>query len=75
MIARWTTSYVTKQNPELESEPIRIKFHLAAEFSTAILLIIAGTGLFTKQEWVTSVYLIAMGMLFYTVIVSPGYFA
>ena len=75
MIAMWVVSYVSKQIPELESEPIRIKFHLAAEFSTAILLIIAGTGLFTKQEWATSVYLIAMGMLFYTVIVSPGYFA
>ena len=75
MIAMWVVSYVSKQIPELESEPIRIKFHLAAEFSTAILLIIAGAGLFTQQEWATSVYLIAMGMLFYTVIVSPGYFA
>ena len=44
MIAMWVVSYVFKQIPELESEPIRIKFHLAAEFSTAILLIIAGTG-------------------------------
>jgi len=75
MIAMWTTSYVTKQIPELESEPIRIKFHLAAEFVTALLLIIAGIGLFTNLKWAVSVYPVALGMLLYTVIVSPGYFA
>ena len=75
MIGMWTASYIAKQIPELESEPIRIKFHLAAEFATATLLIIAGFALFLGQEWATFIYLIAMGMLFYTVIVSPGYFA
>ena len=75
MIAMWATSYVTKQIPELESEPIRIKFHLAAEFATALLLIVAGIGLFTNLKWAVSVYPVALGMLLYTVIVSPGYFA
>lgn len=75
MIAMWSASYFTRQIPELETEPIRIKFHLAAEFATAIVLLIAGVGLITNQEWAVSIYLVSMGMLLYTVIVSPGYFA
>jgi hypothetical protein len=75
MIGQWTFSYLSKQIPELETEPIRIRFHLAAEFATAIALIVGGLGLLTEQVWGRQVYLIAMGMLLYTVIVSPGYFA
>lgn len=75
MISMWGVSYFKKQIPELESEPIRIKFHLAAEFTTALILVFGGIGLFNNQDWAITVYLIAMGMLFYTVIVSPGYFA
>lgn len=75
MIAMWAGSYYTRQISELESEPVRIKFHLAAEFITAFSLITAGIGLLAQQGWAVSAYLIAAGMLLYTVIVSPGYFA
>ena len=75
MIAMWSVSYFTRQIPELETEPTRIKFHLAAEFATAVALLIAGIGLITNQEWVVSIYLVSMGMLLYSVIVSPGCFA
>jgi hypothetical protein len=75
MGAMWTVSYLSKQIPELETEPIRIKFHLVADFATAIILLIAGFGLMTNQVWAVSIYLTAVGMLLYTVIVSPGYFA
>ena len=75
MLGMWSVSYFLKQISELETEPIRIKFHLAAEFATAFLLLIAGSGLITNQDGAFSAYLIAMGMLLYTVIVSPGYFA
>ena len=75
MIGMWSVSYFTNQIPELETEPVRIKFHLVAEFATAFLLLAAGIGLFTNQEWALSTYLVSMGMLLYTVIVSPGYFA
>ena len=75
MIGMWSVSYFTNQIPELETEPVRIKFHLAAEFATAIVLITAGIGLFTRQDWCLLIYLVSMGMLLYTVIVSPGYFA
>jgi hypothetical protein len=75
MIAQWTMSYLSKQIPELKTEPIRIGFHLAAEGVTALCLIISGIGLLLGAGWGLSLFLIAAGMLFYTAIVSPGYFA
>lgn len=75
MLGQWGFFIATKQVPELETEPIRIGFHLAAEFTTAIALIAGGVGLLTNGAWSLTVYLISIGMLFYTAIVSPGYFA
>lgn len=75
MIAQWSISYLTHQIPELTSEPIRIKFHLAGEFVTAAALIASGIGLLAAAPWAIPLFLVAMGMLFYTAIVSPGYFA
>jgi len=75
MIGQWTASYLTKQIPELKTEPIRIKFHIAAEMLTAASLLVAGIGLFMSMPWATFLYLVAIGMLIYTSVVSPGYFA
>jgi len=75
MIGQWAMSYVSKQIPELETEPIRIGFHIAAEMATAVLLITAGIGLLSQANWARNIFLISMGMLFYTAVVSPGYFA
>ena len=75
MIGQWTASYFGKQIPELKTEPIRIGFHIAAEMVTAACLIISGVGLIFPTGWAVDLYLVAVGMLFYTAIVSPGYFA
>ena len=75
MIGQWTKSYVTKQIPELKAEPIRIGFHIAAEMVTALMLIAAGVGRLAGTPWAPALYLLSIGMLFYTAIVSPGYFA
>ncbi len=75
MILQWGMSYLAKQIPELETEPIRIGFHIAAEMATALMLIVGGIGLLTEKPWASILYPIAVGMLFYTAIVSPGYFA
>ena len=75
MMAQWAMSYVNKQIPELSSEPIRIAFHLAAEMATALMLITAGIGLLAGVSWAAMLYHLSMGMLLYTAIVSPGYFA
>jgi hypothetical protein len=75
MIVQWAMSYVSKQIPELQTEPIRIWFHIAAEMLTALMLVASGLGLLTARPWAPRVYLISTGMLIYTAIVSPGYFA
>ncbi len=75
MIVQWSVSYFTRQIPELASEPIRIGFHLAGEMMTAITLVMSGIGLLVGTPWAGAVFLISMGMLFYTAVVSPGYFA
>ncbi len=75
MIVQWTVSYVTRQIPELQSEPVRIGFHIVGEMVTAISLIVGGMGLLRDQPWTSTLFLISMGMLLYTVIVSPGYYA
>ena len=75
MIGQWLFFLVTGQVPELKTEPLRIRFHLAAEFATALALLVAGGALLTGQSWGRWFYLLAVGMLLYTVIVSPGYFA
>ena len=75
MIAQWIMSYVSRQIPELKTEPIRIGFHIAAELVTALVLILGGIGLLAASLWASTVYPLAIGMLLYTAIVSPGYFA
>jgi hypothetical protein len=75
MLAQWVFFILTGQVPELQTEPIRIGLHLAAEAVTALALILSGIGLLTRQAWGRSAAIFSLGMLMYTVIVSPGYFA
>ena len=57
---------------DLEVAPIEIGLHLTAEFVTAALLVAGGIVVLTGGR--TVVLTIALGMLLYTVIQSPGYF-
>jgi len=75
MFVQWGVFLATGQVPELATEPIRIGFHLAAEAVTALGLIAGGVGILRKRTWSKRVYTLAIGMLLYTSIVSPGYFA
>lgn len=74
MFGQWAFFLATKQVPELKTEPIRIRFHIADEFITGGLLIASGIGMLAKSDRATKLYPVAMGMLLYTVIVSAGYF-
>ncbi len=74
MIAMWTVFILTGQVPELMTEPARIIMHLAAEFSTAISLLIGGYGLIRSKSWGKQFHQFSLGMLMYTLIVSPGYY-
>ena len=75
MILQWSMSFLGRKIPELKTEPIRIGFHLAGEMATAICLILSGSALLSGIVWGKNLFLVSTGMLFYTSIVSPGYFA
>lgn len=74
MIGMWVTFLVTGQVSELTTEPVTITYHLIAEFLSASLLLLGGFGLYTNRGWGFHLYLISLGMLLYTVIVSAGYY-
>ncbi len=75
MVAMWSVFAATDQIPEIDERPKEIAFHLAAEMTTALALIAGGIGLVTGRCWGFPVNTAALGMLAYTVIVSPGYYA
>ncbi len=58
----------------LATEPARIAMHIAAEFATAVALIIGGWGLLKTKPSGKQIYLLATGALLYTMLQSPGYF-
>jgi hypothetical protein len=75
MVAQWAMFLLSGSVPELKTEPVRIAFHLAAEFLTAVVLIVSGAGVLAAKPWAQTLLLVGLGMLVYTSIVSPGYFA
>jgi hypothetical protein len=75
MLFQWLFFLATGNVPELETAPVSIAFHLAIELITAIALIGTGFSLRAQklERWVLAAF--AQGMLGYTVVNSPGYFA
>lgn len=74
MISMWIIFCFTDSIPELRTKPIELGMHIFAEILTATLLIIGAIGLLLKTKWGPHTYLVSMGMLLYTLIMSPGYF-
>jgi len=75
ILAQWGFFLATGQVPELQAEPYRIAFHLLGEGVTAIALIVSGIALLRRISWSGQAAFATLGMLTYTVLVSPGYFA
>lgn len=75
MFAQWAFFLVAGQVPEVVTAPVALGFHLAAETATAIALIVGGVGALRRAPWAARLLLVANGLLIYTVITSPGYFA
>lgn len=75
MLVQWGFFLAAGQVPEVQTEPVRLGFHLAAEATTALALIFSGVALLRGQAWGRMAALVSLGMLVYTTIVSPGYFA
>jgi len=74
MIGMWFVFYFTGNIPELETKPVEIGAHILAEMATAVLLIIGGIWLSSGKKRGREIFLLAMGMLLYTLIMSPAYF-
>jgi hypothetical protein len=75
MIAQWIFFLATGSVPELQTEPWRIALHLAAEFTTSLMLIVSGIAALKFVAWGKKVLLVGLGMVIYSEIASPGYFA
>lgn len=75
MIVQWTFSILAGGVPEFQTEQWRIGFHLAAEFSTALLLILGGSAVLRSAAWGRDLLLVGLGMVIYSEVASPGYFA
>jgi len=63
-----------KQVPELETEPIAIKFHITAEMIMGTLSFVSGILLLTGFPWARYIFILAMGLVIYAVINSAGYY-
>lgn len=74
MIGMWIMFYISDSIPEIQTKPIELGMHILAEIITAVLLIIGGFSVLINKRWGNPIYLLSMGMLFYTLIMSPGYF-
>ena len=74
MIVMWSFFIISGQVPELQTKPAEILLHIADELLTALLLVLSGVLVLRRIQWANLVLLIAFGMLFYTMIVSPGYY-
>jgi len=75
MIVQWSFFLAIRKVPELKTEPIRIAFHLVGEFAAAVGLIVGGAALLGAASWGKTLYLVSLGMVIYSEVVSPGYFA
>jgi len=75
MIAQWTLLILAGGVPEIQTAAWEITFHLAAELSTAMVLIIGGVAMLRSIPWSRTVLVLGLGMVVYSEVVSPGYFA
>lgn len=74
MIGFWAVLVATKQ-AELDQRPWDMRLHITAEFATAILLIVSGSSGFLASLGTSGLAPVALGMLLYTTVNSPGFYA
>jgi len=75
LLGQWGFFLASGNVPELTEAPKEIAFHIAAELLMAIALLVGSIALLLRRRWGTAIYLIGLGMVVYSVINSPGYFA
>lgn len=74
IIVMWLFFILAGMVPEFETKPAEIILHIIAEVTTGIMLLLAGIMILKKSRMSRFIYPLSMGMLIYTLIVSPGYY-
>lgn len=74
MLLMWLFFIIAGMVPEFESKPAEISLHLAAEFITAGALIASALVMIKGHSSGKWLFPFSIGMLMYTLIVSPGYY-
>jgi hypothetical protein len=75
IVLQWIVFITTGSVPELQTTPWAIGFHIAAELSLALALLVSGIATLRSTSWGKPVLIMALGMAIYSEINSPGYFA
>lgn len=65
---------LTKQVPELKTEPVAIAFHITAEMIMGVLSLISGIFLLIDLSLASYFFILAMGFAIYAIINSAGYY-
>ncbi|MBY8979999.1 MAG: hypothetical protein KGD72_06395 [Candidatus Lokiarchaeota archaeon] len=74
ILGLWLLLYLTKQIPELNSEPVAIGFHITAETTMGVLALLSGIFLLIGLSWAPYFFVLSMGLVIYAVINSAGYY-
>jgi len=74
MLGMWFLLLFKREVPDLKTKPTQIFFHLAAEFLTAVVLIVGGIGFIISQPWGLAIFFIAIGMAIYSTINAAGFY-
>ena len=75
VFAQWIFFIASGNVPEFEDAPREIAFHIAAEMAMALVLLAGSIAVLQRRAWGALLYLVGAGMVIYSVINSPGYFA
>lgn len=75
VLGLWSVLLLGGQVPEVQAGQVDIWFHLAAELTMAGLLVVAGVAVVRRSRRATGLSAVALGLLGYSVLNSPGYYA
>jgi hypothetical protein len=74
IIGLWLMLIITKQVPEMKTEPIAIGFHIIVENIMGFLAIVSGIILLLDLIYAPFVFVLSSGLVIYAVINSSGYY-
>ncbi len=74
ILAFWAFVFIRKRTKG-PHESVELAYHVVGEIVTAVLLLVTGFGIAFEKDWALVFAPVPLGMLFYAMIVSPGFYA